>query len=855
MKITALLLSLFIFSLLSYSVQAQLLDKTDEDTLNLLYNHKEYHAYFKKINRLSEGAYKLKDSKTLFYLGTLLKQEFGEMTDDEHMLIRREAMNTGFNIQKITGNINESLAVYLIAHQHVNDKKNLDSLAWYIENVISNLYTRKGDYEKAQYYSSLLESSLRYYKMTEQLSRCCTNLGTILESQFKIDQAILAFERGYQIADSIHYNSGIFGNVLSLANVYNQYPDLGSPELYLLKAEEVLPMLTHDNGYLEKKAGLEMEIADYKNAHGKCLESIPHYKEAILTLTQYYPNTKRREFAKYYTSFAKAYICSDSLIAAKRTINLGIACLIPEFKEDDEMPLINQLFPENSFVNLLELKSQIYEQDYTASSEKKDLQKALSCIELALDVNDMIRETVVADPSKLVSIRSNKGLIGKAIAILYKLTCMDNSNNYYARARTLFNRSKSVLYNDKTRRNNLTGLLSSSDRQRWIALQDSLVNGYESKFETGADINYINGKILAFQEQIDKLFESYNSELLITQEPDQYVEYLITQDNIYSLSSFNGQQKFLKLGLLSDFQGLGDRLNEFISQKAMSLDDGLLKDIYTFLIKPVTVHLPDHFVIIPDGSIGYVPFEMLQDEEGKYLFEKSTISYSFEYQMYQEGSVHDDRSLEVYCLAPKYKLKELKGTEVSRGSIYDLPFAKMEVDSIKRLYGSSAMTSQSGDKKDLDQKLNEAHIFHYAGHAIIRNEKAYLALNDSGEEKQQLTASEIGLKHHALDLVVLSACETGLGKMEQGEGIRSLGRSFMESGAQATVISLWNVNDRSTAMIMAAFYKYLKNGKRKDDALRQAKLDYITQAQLRFKHPYYWAAFIPAGDMSVLQIK
>jgi CHAT domain-containing protein len=108
--------------------------------------------------------------------------------------------------------------------------------------------------------------------------------------------------------------------------------------------------------------------------------------------------------------------------------------------------------------------------------------------------------------------------------------------------------------------------------------------------------------------------------------------------------------------------------------------------------------------------------------------------------------------------------------------------------------------------------------------------------------------------HHPLDLVVLSACETGLGKIEQGEGIRSLGRSFMESGAQATIISLWNVNDKSTAFIMTDFYKHLKAGITKDEALRQAKLDYLKNATTQNSHPYFWAAFIPAGDMQPLSL-
>jgi CHAT domain-containing protein len=220
---------------------------------------------------------------------------------------------------------------------------------------------------------------------------------------------------------------------------------------------------------------------------------------------------------------------------------------------------------------------------------------------------------------------------------------------------------------------------------------------------------------------------------------------------------------------------------------------------------------------------------------------------------YQPITDRSGKQLEVYCLAPNYPLKESKEKEVTRGSFYHLPFAKMEVDSIQNLFGDLAMTSQSSDKEEWEKNISASTIFHYAGHAIIQGDQSYLALDSQEDEKKQLTSSEIGLMHHPLDLVVLSACETGLGKIEQGEGIRSLGRNFMEAGAQATIISLWNVNDKSTALIMTDFYKQLKAGKPKDEALRQAKLNYLQRATQKNSHPYFWAAFIPAGDMSVLE--
>jgi CHAT domain-containing protein len=96
------------------------------------------------------------------------------------------------------------------------------------------------------------------------------------------------------------------------------------------------------------------------------------------------------------------------------------------------------------------------------------------------------------------------------------------------------------------------------------------------------------------------------------------------------------------------------------------------------------------------------------------------------------------------------------------------------------------------------------------------------------------------------EIAVLSACETGLGKLHRGEGMMSLSRAFMYAGVPSTVISLWKVPDQSASILMTKFYQFLKNGERKDDALRLAKLEFI-EDHPEMSHPFFWAGFIVNG--------
>jgi CHAT domain-containing protein len=99
-------------------------------------------------------------------------------------------------------------------------------------------------------------------------------------------------------------------------------------------------------------------------------------------------------------------------------------------------------------------------------------------------------------------------------------------------------------------------------------------------------------------------------------------------------------------------------------------------------------------------------------------------------------------------------------------------------------------------------------------------------------------------------LVVLSACETGVGAVPSGDGVHGMRRGLVLAGAESQVVSLWNVSDSSTRQLMRAFYGGLARGTGRAEALRRAKLQLLRQPQ--FAHPYYWAAFISAGDWTPL---
>lgn len=126
--------------------------------------------------------------------------------------------------------------------------------------------------------------------------------------------------------------------------------------------------------------------------------------------------------------------------------------------------------------------------------------------------------------------------------------------------------------------------------------------------------------------------------------------------------------------------------------------------------------------------------------------------------------------------------------------------------------------------------------------------------NDTIEDNDLFTYEIYNMKLNA-EMIVLSSCSSGFGKMQKGEGMMSLSRGFMYAGCPSIVMTLWQVSDRSSAELMSSFYKYLKHGKSKKEALRLAKIDYIENSDGLKANPYFWSAFVQVGDSSPLYRK
>ncbi len=268
-----------------------------------------------------------------------------------------------------------------------------------------------------------------------------------------------------------------------------------------------------------------------------------------------------------------------------------------------------------------------------------------------------------------------------------------------------------------------------------------------------------------------------------------------------------------------------------------------LQLLHELLIEPIADLLPTNpdarVTFIPHNELFLVPFAALQDKAGKYLIEKHTILIAPSIQVLELN--HQKRQ----HAATGNKNALVVGNPMPN-KIGSLPYAEQEANTIANLLGTKAITGTQAKKSDILNKLPSARIIHLAVHGILdegRGLGSAIALAPSGEDDGLLKAEEIIQMKLDAELVVLSACDTGRGKIT-GDGVIGLSRSLISAGAESVIASLWKVPDNTTAPLMVEFYRNWQRNPDKAVALRQAMLTTMKQ----YPDPVDWAAFTLIGD-------
>lgn len=355
-------------------------------------------------------------------------------------------------------------------------------------------------------------------------------------------------------------------------------------------------------------------------------------------------------------------------------------------------------------------------------------------------------------------------------------------------------------------------------------------------------------------------------------EPDEIVlEYVLSEPHSYCLAITHEQVHLVKLEGAKQIRKLALDYRNNIDKRA---DDHVMSErLSATLLKPMAAYLQkSDVVIVPDGVLNQLPFDALwQDGEGYGLNRHS-------FTMVPSGTVlhllrNERPSLKTIAFlgvsasdaGAAGKSPKLFGGlgifrslfDMKRSELKPLPATESEVKSIAKIFGGNntvLVRDQATEAAFKSVPLKEVRVIHLALHGMADSafpDRSALVFSAGGRPQEDglLQAREIRELPINADLVTLSACDAGLGRIEGEEGVSSLVEAFLNAGAKSVVASLWPAEDTYTKSLMEAFYRHLAIGETKREALRQAKLDMLREFGNAVP-PLYWAGFVLVGDGS-----
>lgn len=610
-----------------------------------------------------------------------------------------------------------------------------------------------------------------------------------------------------------------------------------------------------------------------------------------------------RELSKLYTKLSEFDFEMRNFDAALSNAHLALSKIYPtiDVKNIFQLPKKEECFPENAIIDALEAKSEAAYAIFQNNGKREWLELAKQSNKLSHFVSSQISSVLRHKNAKLNETLLNRSLFYNQFAMLIEEQEKFKLKSSVAEAFALAEKGRSQLMREEFQARQALQLVDNQTSNLINALRFSNSELEKEYLETqGAEAREIRKEIIKQTEEIQRLETA-----LETQYPD-YAKYKYS-DEVVSFAAAKAKfaptpQDLLLTYFYDEEKGkiyiiAGNQTDEghfwvkplarkdldtcyqLLSNKDFANEQGLQtystfgKNLYDILLADAFRYYPNaqRLTLIPEGRLSLLPFEAFVMPDGNYVSQKVAMQYlpSATIVMKQLPTKQVEKKYTYLGIAPDYSNSFFDMVEEGENCV-----TKWQAN-----FGGETLLKEGANDENFKKLAPSFQIIHFYGHAEADMENAdqsYFAMTPKGKqswwkwlfEKKKVTnndmatlggasnvpktellilAHEIEILNLSASLVVLSACKTGIGKIAEGEGIMSLSRVLFNAGARSTVTSQWSINSRTTAIITDSFFQYLKEGKRKDEALTLAKRDFLRNNP-KLQHPYYWAGLTLSGN-------
>ncbi|MCB0529251.1 MAG: CHAT domain-containing protein [Saprospiraceae bacterium] len=646
---------------------------------------------------------------------------------------------------------------------------------------------------------------------------------------------------------------------------------------------------------------------------GRYKESKRYMNMALERYGQGHPNLGKAYRHMGYIAFHEA-----DLAGALQWLQKALLALTDSFPYQDVLanPAVQRVNAYQDFLLTLRDKGEVLKAMADKESDQKYLEASLATYDIAAGLLDSMRSEYQEGSQQFWN-QEARPIMENAIEVALSLYSGTGENRYLEEAFRYTEKSKALLLAEALRESAAKQQAGIPDEllQEEKKLKINIAFYKKQVFREQQRSRPDTSKILLWQKEILQNRRSYESLLskLEYAYPEYFnikyqnstitmaavqgalpagtglLEYFKGDSNIFAFYIDQNHLRGVRLKPDSNFTGHLERLLDCLrdrntvseqgrSAAAVAAFEADASALYRMLVAQACEAPPGQLIVIPDGRLSYLPFELLLTDSTAaddnsyaglpYLLRRSSLRYEYSAVLAMQGDNAPQGGGAFAGYAPVYggvwSATDLRGDRTNCQEATPEDFASLrnnqqEVQQIAGIMGGRSYLGAAATENHFKQHARDARILHLAMHGFLNDcDPLYSGLvfsniadtiSQNGNDEEEdgfLHAYEIYNMRLRAELAVLSACNTGRGQLAKGEGVISLARAFKYAGCANILMSLWQADDQATAQIMQDFYRYLKQGMGKDAAIRQAKLDYLDSN--RRNHPFYWGAFVLIGD-------
>jgi CHAT domain-containing protein/Tfp pilus assembly protein PilF len=804
-------------------------------------------------------------------------------------------------IDQYLGNTELSRTYFLLAEKTKDKLPNMaDSLLFAPFIFTGGVYQTENQFDSALFYYKKAEQIAALYPtILSDSKRLYNRLGMLHYESGNFNQAKNYFEKAIELtsATETSFRTNYKINIATILIKSGEFE--AAKKLYetLLPNSEYENEITHNLGIISirtgdyKKAIQYLSKVNYANNpknidllfnSGEAWEALGEedsanfYIQKTLAENIKWNGTKKTSIHGLLLSLQ-----ADQLLNRKQykqgidLLQQAIVQFHSSFNETDTYKNPDQFTSAFTYIHLFNTlikKAKAFQQLYAEQKEEKNLIASSETYKSAFKLAGYVERTYNSDEARLFlnNIKYSAHNLPIDICIqLYDLTGkkkyledayqFDQQNKasilslsiHESEIKSLPNKTNSLLQQIASIKTNITRL---SLKANTVTDSAGLVNISTSIRDYEIELDKLQEKVKATPEwqqaNIGEQIPSIKSLQKKLDNKSAIISYHLSDNEMFALIITRNKLNYYKAPVDSNFFLGIEAFKQALHQTAGGQRyEGINASRYLFsaLIKPLQPWLTqtERLVIIPDDELHYLPFEALQDNNNNYLLQKYSVQYLYSTALFHSEKNYS-RSSGILSFAPFAS----NGYIDSSGS----SFGKLSAsgDEIKDLQGKSLIDT-SASKENFIKQANHLPVIHLATHASVNNEDAnrsFVVFYPSNNDYKLYAGEIYNMRLDSTELVILSACETGTGKLIKGEGLMSLSRAFAYAGCKNIITSLWKAEDVTTSFITKHLHTYLSKGFTKDKALRHAKADLLTSTDInpQFKTPNYWAHLVFVGN-------